>query len=139
MHFHVTFKSAVPVYLQLVEQVKAAAATGLLQPGDALPTVRALAEQLRVNRNTVARAYGELEREGVIDTVTGKGSFVAHPGTPIRKDVRLKLLAADLDALVVRAHHLRIGRTEFLRLAQERFDHLEERRAAAAAGLPSHE
>ena len=60
MLLEVNFKSGLPVYLQIVEQVKAAAASGKLRPGDALPGIRALAEELRVNRNTVAKAYTEL-------------------------------------------------------------------------------
>ena len=76
MLFQVNFKSGKPAYLQLVDQVKAAAASGALQPGEALPSIRPLAEELRINRNTVAKAYSELESQGVIETLPGKGSFL---------------------------------------------------------------
>jgi len=129
MVFQLNFNSGKAVYLQLVDQVKLAAASGALRPGDALPGIRALAEELRVNRNTVAKAYGELESLGVIETFAGKGCFVRENGTPFRKDVRRKALAEAIDQAVVQAHHLQIGRDDFLRLAEERFDTFETRRA----------
>ena len=72
----INFKSGKPVYLQIVDQIKAASASGALQPGEALPShIRGLAEELRVNRNTIAKAYAELENLGVIETIPGKGCF----------------------------------------------------------------
>lgn len=132
MRFQLNFKSGKPVYLQLVDQVKAAMASGSLQPGDSLPSIRPLAEDLRVNRNTVAKAYAELENQHVIETIAGKGCFVRDAGSPFRKDVRLKLLADDIDHAVVQAHHLQISRADFLRLAEERFDAFQQQRARAA-------
>lgn len=126
--FQVNFKSAKPVYQQLVDQVKTASAAGALRSGDALPGIRPLAEELRVNRNTVAKAYAELEAQGVIETLAGKGCFVRNGQSPLRKDVRRKLLADTLDDAVVQAHHLQIDRAEFLRLAEDRFDALAARR-----------
>lgn len=122
MRFLLNFKSGKPVYLQVVDQVKAAAASGAMRPGEALPSIRPLAEDLRVNRNTVAKAYAELESQGVIETIAGKGCFVRAGSAPFRKDVRLKLLTQEIDDAVTQAHHLQIGRAEFLRLAGERFD-----------------
>ena len=75
--FRLDAGSGMPVYQQLVEAVKQATATGRLQAGDQLPTIRELALQLRVNPNTVARAYQELEREGIVEPRRGAGSFVA--------------------------------------------------------------
>jgi GntR family transcriptional regulator len=124
MLFQVSFKSGKAVYLQLVDQVKAAAASGAVQPGEPLPSIRPLAEELRVNRNTVAKAYAELESQGVIETVPGKGCFVRPNNSPYRKDVRRRLLADSLDEAAVQAHHLQIDRAEFLRVAEERFDAL---------------
>lgn len=134
MLFHVNFKAGKAVYLQLVDQVKLAAASGAVQPGDPLPGIRPLAEELRVNRNTVAKAYAELERDGVIETVAGKGCFVRETHSPFRKDVRRKLVAETIDAAVIHAHHLQIGKAEFLGLAEERFNVLEHKRARAAGG-----
>ena len=132
MRFQLTFKSGVPVYRQLVEQVRTAVASGTLQPGDALPSIRPLAEDLRVNRNTIAKAYAELESLGVIETAAGKGCFVRAGHSPLRKEVRRKLLADRVDDAVVHAHHMQIGREEFIRLAEERFDVLEQQRLRAA-------
>src|SRR5262245_40942955 len=95
-----------PIYAQLERGLRASMATGRLQPGDQLPTVRQLAVDLRVNANTVARVYAELERVGVIETRRGVGSFIkataadAHP--PRERDRRLKAfitrVLADADA-----------------------------------------
>jgi GntR family transcriptional regulator len=131
VRFQLNFKSGKPVYLQLVEQVKAAAASGAIQTGEPLPSIRPLAEELRVNRNTVAKAYAELEHQRVIETVAGKGCFVRATTSPFKKDVRLKLLAEKVDDAVVQAHHLQIERTEFLRLAQDRFDRFQHQRETA--------
>jgi GntR family transcriptional regulator len=132
MLFQINFKSGKPVYLQLVDQVRAAAASGAMQPGDALPSIRPVAEELRVNRNTVAKAYAELENQGVIETVAGKGCFISANNSPLRKDVRKKMIADAIDEAVIQAHHLQIGKSEFLRLAEERFDALQNRRARAS-------
>jgi GntR family transcriptional regulator len=132
MRFQLNFKSGKPVYLQIVDQVKAAAASGAVRDGDPLPSIRPLAEELRVNRNTVAKAYAELEHQGVIHTVAGKGCFVRAAPTPYRKEVRLELLKQAVDDAVVQAHHLQVARAQFLRLAEERFDAFESRRGRAA-------
>ena len=132
MRFQLNFKSGTPVYLQLVEQVKAAAASGSVQPGEPLPSIRPLAEELRVNRNTVAKAYAELEHQRVIETIAGKGCFMRASTSPFKKEVRLKLLAEKIDDAVVQAHHLQIAKTEFLALAEGRFDAFQDKRARAA-------
>jgi GntR family transcriptional regulator len=133
MVFQINFKSGKAVYLQLVDQVKAAAAAGTARAGDPLPGIRPLAEQLRVNRNTVAKAYAELESQGVIETIAGKGCFFRASASPYRKDVRRKLLGETLDQAVVEAHHLQIERAEFLRIAEERFDAFQHKRTRAAS------
>ena len=132
MLFQLNFKSGKAVYLQLVDQVKVAAASGTLQAGEALPAIRPLAEELRVNRNTVAKAYAELESQGVIETIVGKGCFVRANRSPFKKDVRRKLLAESIDEAVVHAHQLQIDKDEFLRLGEERFGAFEQKRARAS-------
>ena len=74
-------RSHVPIYLQIAEEVRSAVAAGLYRPGEALPSLRALAIDVKVNPNTVQRAYDELEREGLVYSQRGKGLFVAQQGT----------------------------------------------------------
>ena len=130
MIFQINFKSGMPIYLQLVDQIKAAAASGALRPGEALPSIRPLAEELRVNRNTVAKAYTELESLGVIETLPGRGCFLNENHSALRKDVRRKLLIEVIDQAIVQAHHLRVLSHEFLELVQERMRVLDDKRRA---------
>jgi GntR family transcriptional regulator len=130
MLFQINFKSAKPVYLQLVDQVKAAAASGVLQAGESLPSIRPLSEELRVNRNTVAKAYTQLEADGVIETRQGRGCFLKGAVSPLRKDARRRLLSTAIDEAVIQAHHLQVPRSEFLELVRERLDALAERQKA---------
>ena len=125
MRFAIDFKSGKPVYLQLVDQVRYAAASGALRAGEPLPSIRPLAEELRLNRNTVARAYTELESQGVIETIAGKGCFLKDSNSPFTKQVRQKLLAQDIDQAVVTAHHLQVDAESFLALVRERLAHFE--------------
>jgi GntR family transcriptional regulator len=82
--------SGVPIYLQLMEQVKHAIGTGALRPGEQLPGIRPLAEELVINANTVAKAYRELEHEGVIELRHGAGAFVSANGRPKRATEKLR-------------------------------------------------
>ena len=129
MLFKIDFKSGKPVYLQLVDQVRYAAASGALRAGEPLPTIRPLAEELRVNRNTVAKAYTELESQGVIETIPGKGCFLKDGNTPFTKSVRQKILIGEIDQAVVTAHHLQVDRDEFISLVKERLDYIERKAA----------
>src|SRR3954471_8717654 len=128
MIFQINYKSGKPIYLQLVDQIKAAAASGALQTGEALPSIRPLAEELRVNRNTVAKAYSELESLGVVETQPGRGCFLRENHAALRKDVRRKLLTQEIDAAIVQAHHLQVPRDEFMELVHERMAVLDEKR-----------
>src|SRR5207244_12723916 len=114
MLLQINYKSGKPVYLQIVDQIKAAAASGALQPGEALPSIRPLAEELRVNRNTIAKAYAELESIGVIETLPGKGCFLKEYHSPLKKEIRRKMLIDEIDQAIVQAHHLQVSRQHFL-------------------------
>ena len=120
MLIQLNFRSGKPVYLQVVDQIKSAAASGALQPGEPLPSIRPLAEQLRLNRNTIAKAYAELENQGVIETIAGKGCFVTQNNSPLKKAVREKMLADEIDAAIVQAHHLQVNDKDFLDLVKDR-------------------
>jgi GntR family transcriptional regulator len=129
MVFQIDFKSGKPVYLQLVDQVRYAAASGGLKAGEALPSIRPLAEELRVNRNTIAKAYAELESQGVIETRPGKGCFLKANNSPFTKQVRQQLLIKEIDEAVVTAHHLQVDRASFLALVKDRIEFFERKAA----------
>jgi len=131
MIFQIDFKSGTPVYLQLVEQIRHAAASGGLRTGEPLPSIRPLAEELRVNRNTVAKAYAELENQGVIETVAGRGCFLKAVGSPLTKSARNDLLVQEIDRTVVAAHHLQISDAELLALVKKRLEAFERKNGAA--------
>jgi GntR family transcriptional regulator len=82
MHIQIDFRAEQPIYMQIVEQVRQMIATGELQPGDQLPTVRHLAAELRVNFNTVARAYRLLDEAGLISTQQGRGTYIWEAPPP---------------------------------------------------------
>ena len=127
MLFQVNFKSDKPAYLQLVDQIRYAAASGVLREGEALPSIRPLAEQLRLNRNTVAKAYGELESQGVIEAIPGKGCFLKANNSPFSRQARQKLLVQEIDEAIVAAHHLQVNNEEFLSLVRSRLEHFEQK------------
>src|SRR5689334_21655669 len=131
MLIQVNYKSGKPVYLQIVDQIKAAAASGALKHGEALPYIRPLAEELRVNRNTIAKAYSELESMDVIETIPGKGCFLKSNNSPLKKEVRRKMLLEDIDQAIVQAHHLQVPDDEFLNLVRQRLAAFDQRRRAS--------
>src|SRR5277367_6571945 len=122
MLLQIDFKSGTPVYLQLVDQIRHAAASGGLRAGEPLPSIRPLAEELRVNRNTVAKAYAELESQGVIETLPGKGSFLKEVNSPLTKSARNDLAIQAIDHAIVAAHHLQISDADLLALVKKRLD-----------------
>ena len=127
MMLQVDFQAGKPVYLQLADQIRYAAASGRLRPGEPLPSLRPLAEELRINRNTIAKAYAELENQGVIETVPGKGCFLKGSNSPFTKSARQKILTKEIDEAVVAAHHLQVDRDAFLALVKERLDSFERK------------
>ncbi len=110
--FTIDQRSSTPIYLQLVQGVKEAVLTGVLRPGDRLPSVRELAVQLMINPNTVQKSYRELERQGIIENVQGKGTYVRADHRP-RADTRQRSrLREDLRALLIEAHYMGLTSTE---------------------------
>jgi len=103
LEFSIDSKSGVPLYRQIIEQVKFAIASGSLQPGDRLPTVRQLAVDLSLNPNTVIRAYREMEIEGLLNTQQGSGTFVGDRRPGIDPSERQRMLDQILTELLARA------------------------------------
>src|SRR6516225_4396 len=91
-HVSITTGAGTPIYRQIVDQVRLAVATGVVAPGSEMPSVRALAERLLINFNTVAKAYGELVRDGVLESLQGKGFFVAEKRQVYSRAERLRRL-----------------------------------------------
>ena len=98
MDIIISNSSGQPIYEQICRQIKGAIATGRLKPGEALPSIRALARDLRISVITTKRAYEELERDGFIHTVAGKGSFVAEQNLELAKESSLREIEEHLQA-----------------------------------------
>jgi len=99
-----------PVYLQIIDQVKRDIARGRLRAEERLPTVRQLARQLAINPNTIAKAYRQLEQDGIIVTRAGAGAFVAGLDSLLSKAVRRRLICDELDRIIVEAFHMQIDK-----------------------------
>ncbi|MBI4579995.1 MAG: GntR family transcriptional regulator [Planctomycetes bacterium] len=112
MFIRLESSSAVPVYRQIVDQVRYQIAAGMLRPGDRLPSVRDLARQLPVNQNTVLKAYDLLDREGLIDRRQGDGTFVQASVPTLKKSERIKQLSAILGQAAAQAVHFEISPEE---------------------------
>jgi GntR family transcriptional regulator len=120
MGLHVDTASRLPIYQQLAQQIRAAIARGELRPGEGLPSVRQLSGELVVNPNTVARAYTELEREGLLVSHPGRGIFVARPRNELTRAARDRRLTEELDRWLIQAVHLGFGAAEVLDLVAQR-------------------
>ena len=127
MHLHISANDGVPIYLQIVNQVKYLAASGRLAPGAEMPPIRVLAEQLLINPNTVARAYRELEIAGIVSKRRTAGTFVSDAGSPLARRERLKILTERIDALLAEARQLSVGIDEILQLVRQRDQAMQHR------------
>lgn len=105
-------RSPLPIYEQIVEQMKMLIAEGAMQAGDKIPSVRELSASLLINPNTVSKAYQELERQGVIITIRGKGTFVAESEAPRMAAERREGVQQEIRRIVVEAKHLGLTRRE---------------------------
>jgi len=110
----------VPLYLQLIRQIRYQIAVGRLQPGEQLPSVRKLSEQLVVNPNTVVRAYRELELEGVLVTRPGAGVYVSEAAPQLSRREQHARLAGEVDVLLAHAHDLQVPLDELIQLVKTR-------------------
>src|SRR5437588_6524391 len=119
MDIHISPHDGVPIYLQIVHQVKYLVASGRLAPGEELPAIRVLAERLTVNPNTVARAYRELEMAGLVEKRRTAGTYVSNVGSPLARRERLKILTERIDALLAEARQLGIRTDAVVELLRE--------------------
>ena len=125
MDIHISPHDGVPIYLQIVNQVKYLVASGRLAPGEELPAIRVLAERLMVNPNTVARAYRELELAGVVEKRRTAGTYVSDAGSRLARRERLKIITERIDALLAEARTLGIGADEVIELVRQRDELLQ--------------
>jgi len=120
MQIRISPNDGVPIYLQIANQVKYLVAAGRLAPGEEIPAIRVMAAQLLVNPNTVARAYLELEKAGVVSKRHGSGTYVSSAGSPLARRERVKILTERVDALLAEAQHVDIDFEEVVKLLRER-------------------
>jgi GntR family transcriptional regulator len=120
VQIHITTSDGLPIYLQIVNQVKYLVASGRLEPGEELPPIRVLAERLSINPNTVARAYRELEAEGVVEKRRTAGTYVADARPRLNRRERVRILTERIDALLAEARQLGIDVQDVLDLVRDR-------------------
>ena len=120
VQIHITTSDGVPIYSQIVNQVKYLIASRRLKAGDEMPPIRVLAEQLLINPNTVARAYRELEMAGIVEKRRTAGTYVSDQGSPLARRERLKILTDRIDQLLAEAQHLAIPQEDVVKLVQQR-------------------
>ena len=128
MKITVDSESSVPIYIQIEDSINSLIAAGQIQPGEQLPTIRELAADIRVNLNTVARAYFELDKEGVITTQRGKGTFVS--GVPDQKQIektRQKLLHSIIHSALEEANGLGYSMKEIQEVFQAEIEHWQKK------------
>ena len=120
MHIHLSTSNGVPIYLQIVNQVKYLVSSGRLAPDEELPPIRTLAEQLLINPNTVARAYRELELAGVVIKRRTAGTYVSAMGSPLARRERLRMLGERIDSLLAEAKQMDVDTEELIDLLRQR-------------------
>ncbi len=120
MQIHINTQDGVPIYLQVVNQIKYLVAAGRLSAGEELPAIRTLAEKLIVNPNTIARAYRELEHAGIVEKRRTAGTFVTDQGSPLARRERLKILTERIDQLLAESGQLDVSLDEIIKLLNQR-------------------
>ncbi len=120
MQIHISTADGVPIYQQIVKQVKYLVASGRLTAGEELPPIRVLADRLLVNPNTVARAYRELEAAGIVEKRRTAGTYVSEQRSPLARRERVKILSGRIDALLAEARQMDIAFEEVVKLMQQR-------------------
>lgn len=123
LNLQIDFRSGLPIYIQIVNQVQALVAGGVLAPGDQLPTVRALAEELRVNFNTVARAYRTLDEARIISTQQGRGTYITEiPPPKVTERLRQESLRALAQRYITEARRLDFSHEEIREVVSEQLE-----------------
>ena len=120
MDIIINLTDGVPIYRQIVNQIKYLVASGLIRPGEELPPIRTLALQLKVTPNTIVKAYGELEVSGVVYSRRGAGTYVAEGRQQMARRERQRIIEQRIDAMLAEAHQLNFTADDLLRMVRER-------------------
>ena len=120
MRIHVSPNNGVPIYLQIINQVKYLVASGRLAPNEEMPPIRTLAEQLLINPNTVARAYRDLEQAGIVTSRRGAGTYVASGSSPLAEKERMRIISDRVDGLLAEAHSLNVSTDDLIAIVRAR-------------------
>jgi GntR family transcriptional regulator len=128
VQIHISPNDGVPIYQQIVNQIKYLVSSGRLATGEELPAIRVLAERLIVNPNTVARAYRELEAAGIVEKRRTAGTYVSDQGSPLARRERLKILTERIDLLLAEARHMDIAIDDVAKLVQQRHSAMQTTR-----------
>lgn len=124
---HLDFRSGLPIYIQIMNQIEQKVSGGVIKPGDQLPTVRALASELRVNFNTVARAYRLLDEAGVISTQQGRGTYIIEKPPPeVEKKLRRQTLEALARQYIGEAKRLEFSDAEITQMVRDQLKSWKE-------------
>ena len=132
MDIIINVADGLPIYRQIVNQIKYLAASGLIRPGEELPPIRTLALQLKVTSNTIVKAYDELESAGIVHKRRGAGTYVSEERPVVANQERQRIIEQRIDALLAEAHQLNFTADDILKMVRER-------RAAMESGTGAQE
>lgn len=117
-------KSSTPIYQQIVDQVKEEILKGILQAGDKLPSVREMSSMITANPNTVSRAYSELERLKVIETIRGRGTYVTSEYKPVMEEERMENLKDSIKKIIVEAKYMGLSKEKMIEMINSVYDNI---------------
>ena len=120
MDITISVADGVPIYRQIVNQIRYMVASGLLEPGEEIPPIRTLALQLKVTPNTIVKAYDELESAGIVRKRRGAGTYVSEGPSPLARRERNRIIEQRVDALLAEAHQLDFTAEEVLSVFRQR-------------------
>lgn len=123
---NIDVRSSRPIYEQIIHGVKENILKGLLMPGDKLPSVREMSSLITTNPNTVSKAYTELERQGVIETIRGKGTYVSSNYKPRMEESRMEKLKEDIKKIILEAHYMGIKKEDIVKLINESYEEVRK-------------
>lgn len=118
-------RSSRPIYEQIIEGMKENILKGIILPGEKLPSVRELSSIITANPNTVSKAYKELERQRVIETIRGRGTYVSSDYKPKLEEDRMKVLKEDIKKIIIEAHYMGIEKKDLLEIMDTFYEEVD--------------